>query len=230
MNKILKRTFCFLILISHGNNTARGDILGADIALLSQILAESISQLAQLKQILGTGEDTLGLLREINRGINDSLKMAETLGIPIDERTYKNVRSVHQADVMVERQFGKTVDSPLANVQISTDEKVAEAISFNSELQDYTKKLDLIGEQIKAYSHATSPGGASKLTAQALGVMIHVMNEEIRATGAGLKLQAQALAIQNKKDKDATAGYLKEAQVLKTHMQKARLQFQVPRF
>ena len=59
---------------------ARGDMFGADVAVLGQILQQNILQLVELKKMLQAGDDTLGLLQDINRGINDSLRMAQTLG------------------------------------------------------------------------------------------------------------------------------------------------------
>lgn len=210
--------------------TARADIWGADVAVLAEILANAVQQLAQLQQILGQSSDTLGLLREINRGINDSLAMAETLGVRIDPGLYRELRGVDQALNAVESIFGRAVDSRVATVQRNTDQNVAEAITFNNELNDYTRKLDRIGEEIKTYSHSVSPGGAAKLTAQSLGVVIHVLNQQIRATGQGLKLQAQALAVQNKQEKDKTEQYLAEGKKLKVKMQTISAGFDTPRF
>lgn len=212
------------------SSPAWGDLFGTDTAVLSQILQQAILQLAELKSILQSGKDTLGLLEDINRGINDSLQMAETLGIRIDPGIYRDLRRVDDAVRTVERLYGRAVDSPLATTQRNTDQTVAEAISFNNELNEYAQKLDRIGEEIKTYSHAVSPGGAQKLTAESLGVMIHVMNQQLRATGQGLKLQAQAMAVQNKKEKDYTAQYLKEAQGLKERMTTINPTFEVPRF
>ncbi len=210
--------------------SARADLFGGDVAVLTQILANAIQQLAQLRAILDNGEDSLNLLRDINRGINDSLMMAETFGIRVDPGIYRDLRQIDKTVLGIETIFGKTVDSPLAPVQRNTDQTVAEAISFNNELNDYTLQLDRIGEQIKTYSHAVSPGGAQKLTAQSLGVLIHVMNQQIRATGQGLKLQAQALALQNKQEKDRSAQYLKEGQRLKQNMTSLQANFEAPRF
>ena len=200
------------------------------LVVLTQILANAVQQLVQLKAILQNGSDTLGLLQDINRGINDSLRMAETLGLRVDPGLYRELHKVDQAVSAVEALFGQAVDSPLATVQRNTDQTVAEAIAFNNELNDYTHKLDRIGEEIKTFSHATSPGGAAKLTAQSLGVVIHVLNQQIRATGQGLKLQAQALALQNKREKDKTEQYLKEGKNLKQKMQSINANFSTPRF
>lgn len=203
---------------------------GADVAILAEILSNAVQQLAQLQQILSQGRDTLGLLRDINRGINDSLQMAQTLGVRIDPGLYRELRRVDQAVTSIESLFGRAVDSPIASVQRNTDQTVAEAITFNNELNEYTQRLDRIGEEIKTFSHAVSPGGAAKLTAQSLGVMIHVLNQQIRATGQGLKLQAQALAMQNKQEKDKTAQYLKEGEKLRAKMQSVSAKFDTPRF
>lgn len=212
------------------SNTARADLFGADVAVLAQILQQTILQLAELKSILQSGKDTLGLLEDVNRGINDSLQLAETLGLRVDPGIYRDLRQVDQAVRAVETIYGRAVDSPAATVQRNTDQTVAEAISFNNELNEYAQRLDRIGEEIKSYSHAVSPGGAAKLTAQSLGVMIHVMNQQMRATGQGLKLQAQSMAIQNKKEKDQTEQYIREGNLLKDRMQNMNANFEVPRF
>ena len=230
----MRRLFCACViaggLLLATPFNARGAPFGADVAVLAQILQQAILQLAELRSILKSGKDTLGLLEDINRGINDSLRMAETLGARIDPGIYRDLRAVDQAARAIEELYGRPVDSPAATVQRNTDQTVAEAISFNNELNEYARNLDRIGEEIKSFSHAVSPGGAAKLTAQSLGVLIHVMNQQMRATGQGLKLQAQAMAVQNKKEKDHTEQYLKEGQALRERMISVNPAFQVPRF
>ncbi|MBX3039558.1 MAG: hypothetical protein KF789_02470 [Bdellovibrionaceae bacterium] len=230
MRKRLCATFMAIGLLLPVPQVARADLFGADAAILAQILANALQQLAQLREILQSGNDTLGLLQDINRGINDSLRMAETLGLRVDPGLYRELREIDAAVNSIESLFGRAVDSRVATVQRNTDRTVAEAITFNNELNEYTQRLDRIGEEIKTYSHAVSPGGAAKLTAQSLGVMIHVMNQQIRATGQGLKLQAQTLALQNKQEKDRTEQYLKEGEKLKNKMQSLDAKFQAPRF
>lgn len=209
---------------------AKADFWGGDVVVLSQILQQSILQLTELKAILKSGEDTFGLMEEINRGINDSIQMAETNGIRIDPGVYRDLKEVDKALMKIEEIYGKAVDSKDATAQRNTDQTIAEALSFNNEIHEYTKQIDQIGEEIKNFSHAVSPGGAAKLTAQSMGVMIHVMDQQMRATGQGLKLQAQAMASQNKKEKATTEQYLKEGRLLKERMQALNPTFQAPRF
>jgi hypothetical protein len=220
---------CLLLSFSYPNK-AQGDVWGADVAVLAQILSETVMELAQLKSILSNGQDSLNFMQDINRGINDSLQMAKTLGLRIDPGIYRELGKVVQALSAVENIYGQPVNSPVATVQRNTDQTVAEAISFNNELNDYASRLDGIGEEIKNFSHSASPGGAAKLTAESLGVLIHVMDQQMRAQGQGLKLQAQAMAVENKKEKDHTEQYIKEGQALEERMTALNPTFQVPRF
>jgi hypothetical protein len=205
-------------------------MFGGDVAVLVQILANALKQLVELQKMVENGQDTLGLLRDINRGINDSLSLIDSLAPFIDPGLYKELKKVEAVARHLQSAYGIIVDSPDAKVQTDTDQVVAEGISMNNSLYDYAAQLDKIGEEIKSYSHAVSPGGAQKLTAQSLGVIVHVMNQQLRATATGLKLQAQAMAVQNRKEKTETAEYLNQVKTLEKAMEKSDVKFQFPRF
>lgn len=226
--KFLKWTA--VILIASGPNFAHADIWGADVGVLVQILSENIQQLAELKQLLQNGQDTLGFLQDINRGINDSIRLIQSIAPFVDHGTYAKLMKVQDALSHFQTIYGTVVDSPDRPVQMETDQVVAEAISMNNELYQYADDLDKVGENVKAYSHDVSPGGAAKLTAQTMGVMIHVMNQQLRATATSLKLSAQAIAVQNKKEKQQTAQYLEQADTLATNMKTEDVNFEFPRF
>lgn len=230
MKKKIMTVFTVFSLVFSYSQPGRCDVWGADIPILLEILAQSIQQLIQLKAMLQNSDDTLNLLQDVNRGINDSLYLAQTLGLRVDPGIYRDLRTIDQAAQSLESIYGAVTDSKLAPVQRNTDQTVAEAISFNNDLNEYAFRLDQIGEEIKQYSHAVSPGGAAKLTAESLGVMIHVLNQQMRAQGQGLKLQAQAMAVANKKDKDQTEQYLREGQRLKMKMVNLNPEFKVMRF
>lgn len=226
----MRRLKVFVIVMVFGCQTARADMFGGDVAVLTQILANAIQQLAQLQQILRSGQDTLGLMREINRGINDSLGLARTISPNLDPGIYKNWETVQTALGQLEMIYGVADSSLNQRVYKDTDQSVAEAVQLNNSIFDYTKKIDEIGETVKNASHDVSPGGAQKLTAQTLGVMLHLMNQNLRTQGTGLKLQAQAMALQNKKEKDSTREYLSHANALKAAMKNEKTEFKVPRF
>jgi hypothetical protein len=209
---------------------SRASIFGEENATLIQILYNAIEQLAQLRRILDAGEDTLNLLRDINNGINDSLSLLKTIDPNTDRGIYKDWTKATDAVKKLQSIYGLISPSPDSKIQQDTDQQIAEAISFNNAVFDYTEQIDQIGEQVKQFSHQVSPGGAQKLTAQTLGVMLHVMNSMLRTQASTLKLNAQTLAIQNKKDKEFVRNTLAVTEQLKTAMKADSPKFEIPRF
>lgn len=205
-------------------------MFGEETVVLAQILANAVQQLAQLKSLLDNGKDSLNLLRDINRGINDSLTLIRTISPNTDPGLYKDWDKVSNALTQLETIYGIAVESKDLKVQNDTDQSVAEAISLNNSIYKYTAQIDQIGELIKAESHAVSPGGAVKLTAQSLGVMLNLQNEMLRTQGTGLKLQAQALALQNRKDKERTRQMVDGANNLNSALAGVSPTFELPRF
>lgn len=228
MKKALAMTLSIYLLVAPLRS--RADLFGGDVAVLTQILVQAIKQLYELQRIVQTGQDSLNLMRDINRGINDSLSLVESLGPFIDPGLYKELKKIEQLIKHLQGPYGIIVDSPDRVPQEDTDRVVAEAISTNNTLYDYAKELDQVGQRIKEFSHQVSPGGAQKLTAQSLGVMVHIMNQQLRATATGLKIQAQALAVQNKKEKQGTEAFLGQADNLRMRMKKQEVKFEFPRF
>ncbi len=218
-----------LILVLSMATPARADLFGGDVAVLTQILANALIQLQQLRSILGTASGELDLIRQINQGINDSLNLIQTLTPNLDPGIYRDW-TTQDAVSKLQSLYGTVVNSPDAQVQNDTDETIAEAVSFNNSYYKYTAQLDQVGEQIKVASHAVSPGGASKLTAQALGLVIEVLNQSLRAQATALKLQGQALALTNKREKDETKNFLEASDELNTAVKSEKVDFSVPRF
>lgn len=210
--------------------SARASMFGEENILLAKILANALQQLAQLQSILNTGRDNLNLIRDINRGINDSLNLIRTISPNSDPGLYKDWEKVSDALSKVENIYGIVIESKDSRVQKDTDQSIAEAVSLNNSIYKYTKMIDEVGELIKSQSHAVSPGGAAKLTAQSLGVMLNLQNEMLRTQATGLKLQAQTLALQNRKDKDQTRQMVKSADNINSALAGAQPQFKLPRF
>lgn len=230
MTKKWKVGFLAFLSVLTYPNAAQCDLFGGDVVVLSQLLINAVQQLSQLRSIVGAGQDSLGLLRNINQGINDSLSLIRTISPNTDPGLYSEWQGVGQAQQGIQSIYGTAVPSPVLRVQQDTDRNVAEAISRNNSIYKYTAQIDEIGERVKAYSHSTSPGGAQKLTAETLGVMLNVMNESLRTQATGLKLQAQHLAVQNHKDKEGTRQMMADSENLKTALKNEPVKFSIPRF
>lgn len=225
-----KRILPIVMALFMTPSAGRADLFGGDVAVLVQILAENIKQLIELENIVSNGKDNLNLLREINKGINDSLYLIRTISPYVDAGTYSELKKVEDVLQKFGSVYGTVVNSPDALAQRSVDAAIAEAVTMNNAIYGYTAEIDKIGEDIKNFSHDVSPGGAAKLTAQSMGVMLHVMNQQLRAQGALLKLQAQGIAQSNKREKDHTAEYLKSAETISSALKNAEPKFQRPRF
>lgn len=209
---------------------ASADLFGGDVAVLTQILANAMQQLSQLRSIVSAGQQNLELVQEINRGINDSLRMLRDIHPNMDPGIYRDWKSVDKALRDLEAIYGGVTPSPESKVQGDLDHGIAEAVTFNNSYYDYSAQLDQVAERIKAASHDVSPGGAQKLTAQALGLILQALNQNLRAQATSLKLQAQGLAVENRRDKQDTRHLLDSAKGLKSAMQNERIEFNVPRF
>ena len=229
MKKILM-SFMLIFTLSLSAEPARGDMFGADVAVLSQILIQAIEQLVQLEQIFKTGSDQLAMMRDINRGVNDSLNLMRTISPNTNPGIFSDWQNASQAMQVLTDVYGSVVPSKDANIQTNTDQSVAEAVALNNSIYAYSQDIDEIGEEIKSDSHVTSPGGAQKLTAESMGVMLHVMNTSLRAQATSLKLQAEVLAVQNHKDKEATRETLEASQALTNAIQTQDPKFETPRF
>ena len=210
--------------------SAKASMFGEETVVLAQILANAVQQLIQLKNLLDNGKDSLNLLQDINRGINDSLNLIRTISPNSDPGLYRDWQKVSEALSKLETIYGVAIESRDLKVQNDTDQSVAEAVAHNNSVYKYTKTIDEIGELIKVQSHQTSPGGAAKLTAQSLGVMLNLQNEMLRTQATGLKLQAQTLALQNRKDKERTRQMVDGTEKLTNALAAQSPKFELPRF
>lgn len=226
----MKRFLVTLLVFGTLCRPASADLFGGDVVVLTKILANALQQLAQLRSILNTGKQNLDLIQEINRGINDSLRMLQELHPNLDPGIYKEWKNVNEALRQIEAIYGEAGNSPESRVQRDMDQGIAEAVTFNNSYYDYSSQLDQIAEQIKAASHEVSPGGAQKLTAQALGLILQVLTQNLRAQATSLKLNAQSMAMENRRRKAETRHYLDAGKTLKEAMKTEKIKFEVPRF
>jgi len=226
----MKHMLILLWLLFCSPVPARADLFGADVVVLTQILANAVLQLARLREIIGTAEGHLDLVRQINQGINDSLQILRKIDPNLDPGIYRDWESIPHALEKLVRIYGRVPDSPEARVQKDMDQGIAEAVSFNNGFYSYSTELDRVGEQIQSQSHAVSPGGAAKLSAQALGLVLQVLNQNLRAQSTLLKLQAQEMAARNRREKAGTQHFLETGRGLRDAMMSTPVSFQTPRF
>ncbi len=181
--------------------SAQADFWGGDIPLLMQIVANSLQQLAQLRQILGNARDTLGLVRDINEGIREAMGIMRTMNQTIRPGILSQIQTPEEMLRAIQDLYGLIPKTPEAKMQTLTDQSVAEAVTLHNQAFQYADQIDPEAERIKDYSRGTSPAGSARLTAQSLGVLIHVTNQLLRTNAAMLKIMSEHLALQNRHEK-----------------------------
>lgn len=224
------KKYIVLLSVLAGAAQAKADMFGGDIPILVQIVTNTANQLIELRKIVETSREDVDLINDINRGIHDTLELARTIDPNIDPGLYQNIKSLQEILGKLGTIYGPVVDSPDASAQRDSDEAAADAFKAGSEIFNYATDIEKVDEQLRRASDGASPGRAQQITAQSLGIILHVMNQSLKAQATGLKLQAQKLAQDNKHQKDETREYLGTSDALSDAMKTPKISFERPRF
>jgi len=201
-----------------------------DAPILLEILANNISQLYQMYEAVQTARDRLRLMREMSQGLDSALNLYQSMRPPTDPGLYRNWRNVGDSLAQINSIYGQIAPTKEARVQRDIDHGIAEAISLNNKVYEYTNKSDRIGQQVKSRSNSTNAKGAQRLTAQSMGVLIQAQNQATRTQASQLKLSAQALARENRKDKEYARRISGDTGILTSALKNTRTSFTTPRF
>ncbi|MFP5387270.1 MAG: hypothetical protein ACLGHN_14425 [Bacteriovoracia bacterium] len=196
--KILIVIMCFTLTIPR---PARADLFGGDVAVLLKILAQSIQQLYELRQILGTGKDTLTLMRDINRGIREGLAIIRIINPKFNPGLYGSLETADQVQRAIQDLYGVIPQTSEYRLQEAQDRSVAESIAMNGTLFQYADSVDLEARRIIGHAQNVNPQGAAKLTAESLAVLIGVTTQVLRTNSMMLKMMGQNMALSNRKEK-----------------------------
>ena len=206
--------FVLMIVFFFQIKPAKADLFGGDVAVLSQILVQTIKTVYELQSIVETGEDTLRLMRDINAGLRTGLYLINISNPKSNPGVYGNLKDKDSVLRILRTVYGATpegMDSDLVNSQ---DESVAEVISMNRNLYDYADQVDREREKILYHAQQVSPQGAGRLQNQALGVLIGVSTQVLRTQSQLLKIMAQNMAYETRKEKLATRNFQENYQSL----------------
>ena len=78
MKKIIL-SLCLSVGLMAPVKKSHADLFGGDVAVLAQILVNALQQLAQLKELYDNAKEGVEYAKEINQGINDSLKLIKKI-------------------------------------------------------------------------------------------------------------------------------------------------------
>lgn len=213
MRKYFIQIFLSLILLLPAN-PAHADLFGGDVAVLTQILVQSIQTVIQLKSILDNGKDALNLARDLNAGIRSGLDLIRIINPKFNPGVYGDLRDTQNVLRAIEAIYGATPEGADQDLIRSQDMSVAEVISMNRNLYDYADQVDRERERILYHSQVVSPQGSAKLQNQSLAVLIGVMTQLLRTQSQMLKIMAQNTALETRKEKLLTQEFRQNYQGL----------------
>jgi hypothetical protein len=210
--RILTILVSALLLLSP--KPAKADLFGGDVLVLTQILAQAIQTVITLKSVLENGKDSLDLLRDINAGVRSGLDLIRIVNPNFNPGVYGNLNDADSVLRALQAVYGTIPQGMDEDLMKSQDQSVAEVISMNRNLYDYADQVDREKEKILFHAQVVSPQGAGKLQNQALGVLIGVTTQLLRTQSQMLKIMAQNMAYDNRKEKLATQNFQENYQGL----------------
>lgn len=199
---------------------AKADLFGGDVVVLTQILVQAIQQLVQLKNIVTNATDTLSLMRDINRGIRDGLRIIQILNPRFNPGLYGNLETADQVMAAISDLYGSVPLTSEARLQEAQDRSVSEGIAMNGRLFRYADQVDDESRRILDHSQNVNPQGAAKLTAQAVAVLIGVSTQVLRTNSMMLKMMSENMALTNRKEKLQAAQFRTQYDGLSSALEK----------
>lgn len=228
-NQGFRRQQVALTLLLVSFSSAANAQFSTDAPILLKMLANNVSQLYQLYEVVQTSRERLELMKELSNGFDTAMQRYSMLAPPEEPGQYKKWRNVGQVLRQLEKTYGSTAQTPDAKVQREIDLGVAEAIHLKNSAYKYIDRADALGKRIQSRSNLTNAKGAQRLTAQSIGVLIEAQNLASRIEAAQLKLSAQALAMENRKAKQYASRVQKDNKDLSRALRHVRTTFSTPR-
>lgn len=213
----MKNKFSALIIVTlifMGPRSAKADLFGGDVVVLTQILAQAIQTVITLKSVLENGKDSLNLMRDLNAGVRSGLDLIRIINPHFNPGVYGNLNTADDVLRALQSVYGTVPQGMDEDLMKSQDQSVAEVISMNRNLYDYADQVDLERDKILFHAQVVSPQGAGKLQNQALAVLIGVSTQLLRTQSQMLKIMAQNMAYDTRKEKLATQNFQENYQGL----------------
>lgn len=203
--------FCALFL--RPCRLAQADLFGGDVAVLSQILVQTIQQLSTMRSILGQARDTASMLEELNRGVKEALRLADTAHVPLPQQVYDQAKSLDQALETAHQVYGVLPESAPHYDQMQY-RSGAEGLFLSEDAFDYSTFLDKQGEKIKSSAVVASQPAATRLTAESLGVLLHAVSHSNRLEAKNLEIISTTRIENSAKDAARFNSFIESHQTL----------------
>jgi hypothetical protein len=179
--------FCLALLFPV--KETRADMFGGDLPLLSELIVKAVEQIEELNQIISTSRQTAGILQDMNSGVREVLRLANTAHIALPPQVYQQANSIAQASATASMVYG---DAPI-NAPIFTRDHFqsgTEGLFLSQDAFDYSNFLDQTGESVKSSAVVANQSAATRLTAETLGVVVEAVSHSNRLEAKSLEISS----------------------------------------
>lgn len=170
------------------------------VSYLVKLVEESIRRYYQLQQMIKNSKEANAYMREINSGLNASIRLIESLPIK-DEKILGQLRTFQRSLHEIEKIYGAIPQSPDSSFQQINDMAVAESLKMVSSATDYAERQEANSVRLEARSWDMSPKGAMRMQAQINSQILLTLNQILRMNAQLLKIQSADLAAKNRDEK-----------------------------
>ena len=172
---------------------------GAEIPILVKILTETVNQGKMLQQVIGASRETVSILEEMNRGVKEVLRLAETAHVPLPPQVYETAKTIDEATTEAAKLYGKFKENVPPHIKAHQRSGV-EGLFLSQDALEYSKFLDQTGEKIKGSAVVASQASATRLTAESMGVLLHAVSHGNRIQGKTLEILSTERLEESAKD------------------------------
>ncbi|MBX9768803.1 MAG: hypothetical protein K2X47_16130 [Bdellovibrionales bacterium] len=216
MKKFICGVFAIVLLTCPNRANSFTDGSGwVQVSYLIKLVEESIRHYYQLQQMIQQGRDAQNYMREINRGLEDSIRLLESLPIR-DENILGQLRTFQRSIAEIERVYGAVPKSSEAPVQKVNDLAIAESLKMVASANDYAEKQETNAIALESRSWDMSPKGAARMQAQASSQILLTLNQILRMNAQLLKMQSAQAANHNREEKQDVLRFQRFAKEVRT--------------
>lgn len=180
----------------------------AQITYLAKLVEESLRRYYQLQQVIQQSKDAQNYMREINSGLDASIRLLESLPIK-DEKVLGQLRDFQHSLKEIERIYGAIPKSPDEGFQFLNDQAIAESFKMVTSATDYAEKQEQNAIRLESRSWDMSPKGAMRMQAQTSSQILLTLNQILRMNAQLLKMQSAQFAAQNREEKQDVVRFQK---------------------
>ncbi len=171
------------------------------VGYLIKILEENYRRYEQLREILSRAKSDADFLRSLHSGLDSVSGLMQ--GLDIDEpESFRRSRNAGDALANIQELYQRNQKSGLRGIFTQKDRDFGETLAYASQMIGVAEQFERNAQRLFAEAPKTSPKGAQRANVQSNAQILDAMAKSVKLSAAQLRLQTQALAVQNSEDRD----------------------------